>query len=185
DHFSEQTIKCRGQAVGGLHARPEYNAPIEGELPTLATFPEEIWPSLAVRDEIQSRLVAQFSTDFLRRHWLIAFESAGERAEIELAWDRGEIVGALGRTGIDELELEIKSGEAGALFALAARLATLGGLRLGAQSKAQRGYRLAGLGKPLTVQPLPDVGGRTQQERIGLGLQHWQHHEQLWLESGD
>ena len=43
----------------------------------------------------------------------------------------------------------------------------------------------AGLGKPLTVQPLPDVGGRTQQERIGLGLQHWQHHEQLWLESGD
>ena len=33
DHFSEQTIKCRGQVVGGLHARPEYNAPVSGDLP--------------------------------------------------------------------------------------------------------------------------------------------------------
>lgn len=179
DHFSEQTIKCRGQAVGGVHARPEYNAPVEGELPTLARFPDEIWPSLAVRDGIQSRLVAQFSTDFLRQHWLIAFEGA----EIELAWDRGEIVGSLGRTEIDELELELKSGEASALFALAQRLAGLRGLRLGAQSKAQRGYRLAGLGKALAPYPLPDMSGLDGRACISLGLQHWQHHEQLWLES--
>ncbi|MGY3977496.1 CYTH domain-containing protein [Aeromonas mytilicola] len=179
DHFSEQTIKCRGQVVGGLHARPEYNAPVSGDLPTLSAFPDDIWPSLAVRDEIHSSLVAQFSTDFLRRHWLIAFEGA----EIELAWDRGEIVGSLGRTEIDELELELKSGEASALFGLAVRLAGVGGVRLGAQSKAQRGYRLAGLGKPLAAQPLPDVGGLAAAACITLGLQHWQHHEQLWLES--
>ena len=179
DKFSEQTIKCRGQVVGGLHARPEYNAPVSGTLPTLAAFPDAIWPSLAVRDEIQGQLVAQFRTDFVRRYWLIAFEGA----EIELAWDRGEIVGSLGRSEIDELELELKSGTANALFALAARLAGLGGVRLGAQSKAQRGYRLAGLGKPLAVQPLPDVGGLAAAACITLGLQHWQHHEQLWLES--
>ena len=181
DHFSEQTIKCRGQVVGGLHARPEYNAPVSGDLPTLSAFPDDIWPSLAVRDEIQSSLVAQFSTDFLRRHWLIAFEGA----QIELAWDRGEIVGVLGRSEIDELELELKSGDACALFGLAARLAELGGVRLGAQSKAQRGYRLAGLGKPLTAQPLPDVGGLDGKACITLGLQLWQHHEQLWLECED
>ncbi|MCR6555016.1 CYTH domain-containing protein, partial [Aeromonas sp. CPF2-S1] len=127
DDFSEQTIKCRGQVVGGLHARPEYNTPVEGIIPTLSAFPADIWPSLAVRDELQSRLVAQFSTDFLRRHWLIAFGDA----EIELAWDQGEIAGALGRTGIDELELELKSGDARALFTLASKLAALGGLRLG------------------------------------------------------
>ena len=178
DHFSEQTIKCRGQVVGGLHARPEYNAPVSGDLPTLSAFPDAIWPSLAVRDEIQSSLVAQFSTDFLRRHWLIAFEGG----QIELAWDRGEIVGVLGRSEIDELELELKSGDARALFGLAARLAELGGVRLGAQSKAQRGYRLAGLGKPLAAQPLPDVGGLDSKACITLGLQLWQHHEQLWLE---
>jgi triphosphatase len=167
--------------VGGLHARPEYNAPIDGSLPTLSAFPAEIWPSPVVRDEIQSRLVAQFSTDFLRRHWLVAFDGA----LIELAWDQGEIVGALGRTGIDELELELKSGDARALFTLASKLAAQGGLRLGAQSKAQRGYRLAGLGKPLAVQPLQRIEGKDQKASITLGLQHWQHHEQLWLESGD
>lgn len=181
DDFSEQTIKCRGQVVGGLHARPEYNTPVEGTIPTLSAFPADIWPSLVVRDELQSRLVAQFSTDFLRRHWLIAFGDA----EIELAWDQGEIAGALGRTGIDELELELKSGEAAALFGLAARLAELGGVRLGAQSKAQRGYRLAGLGKALAAQPLPDVSGLDDKACITLGLQHWQHHEQLWLECGE
>ncbi|MNV38423.1 hypothetical protein D3C71_1299750 [compost metagenome] len=67
---------------------------------------------------------------------------------------------------------------------MAARLADLGGVRLGSQSKAQRGYRLAGLGKPLAVQPLPDIGGLDGKACITLGLQLWQHHEQLWLECG-
>lgn len=177
DAFAEQTIKCRGQVVGGLHARPEYNTPVSGDLPTLSAFPDEIWPTLSERDHIQQQLVAQFRTDFLRRHWLIAFEGA----EIELAWDQGEIVGSQGSTTINELELELKSGDTAALFALARRLARIGGLRLGAQSKAQRGYRLAGLGKPLALQALVEHGmdGIT---RVSKGLHHWQHHEQLWLE---
>ncbi|KAE9634142.1 CYTH domain-containing protein [Aeromonas veronii] len=177
DAFAEQTIKCRGQVVGGLHARPEYNTPVSGDLPTLSAFPDEIWPTLSERDHIQQQLVAQFRTDFLRRHWLIAFEGA----EIELAWDQGEIVGSQGSTTINELELELKSGDTAALFALARRLARIGGLRLGAQSKAQRGYRLAGLGKPLALQALVEHGmdGIT---RVSEGLHHWQHHEQLWLE---
>ncbi|OLF57866.1 inorganic triphosphatase [Aeromonas veronii] len=178
DAFAEQTIKCRGQVVGGLHARPEYNAPIGGDLPTLSTFPAEIWPDVTERDRIQQLLVAQFSTDFLRRHWLIAFEGA----EIELAWDQGEIVGSQGCTAINELELELKSGDTTALFALAQRLARIGGLRLGAQSKAQRGYRLAGLGKPLALQALVEHEGMDGITGVSEGLRHWQHHEQLWLE---
>ncbi|MGL6153155.1 MAG: inorganic triphosphatase, partial [Aeromonas sobria] len=170
DSFAEQTIKCRGQIVGGLHARPEYNVPVSGDLPTLSAFPDEIWPTLPERDSIQQQLVAQFRTDFLRRHWLIAFEGA----EIELAWDQGEIVGSQGRTTINELELELKSGDTAALFALAQHLAKLGGLRLGAQSKAQRGYRLAGLGKPLALQALvarEDIDSITG---VSEGLRHWQ-----------
>ena len=178
DAFAEQTIKCRGQVVGGLHARPEYNAPVSGDLPTLSAFPDEIWPTLTERDHIQQQLVAQFRTDFLRRHWLIAFEGA----EIELAWDQGEIVGSQGSTTINELELELKSGATAALFALAQRLAKLGGLRLGAQSKAQRGYRLAGLGKPLALQALVEHEGMDGITGVSEGLRHWQHHEQLWLE---
>ncbi|MDX7744548.1 CYTH domain-containing protein [Aeromonas veronii] len=178
DAFAEQTIKCRGQVVGGLHARPEYNAPVSGDLPTLSAFPDEIWPTLTERDHIQQQLVAQFRTDFLRRHWLIAFEGA----EIELAWDQGEIVGSQGSTTINELELELKSGATAALFALARRLARIGGLRLGAQSKAQRGYRLASLGKPLALQALVDHEGMDGITGVSEGLRHWQHHEQLWLE---
>ncbi|MFM5010020.1 inorganic triphosphatase [Aeromonas sp. R9-2] len=178
DAFAEQTIKCRGQVVGGLHARPEYNAPVSSDLPTLSTFPDEIWPTLSERDHIQQQLVAQFRTDFLRRHWLIAFEGA----EIELAWDQGEIVGSQGSTTINELELELKSGATAALFALAQRLARIGGLRLGAQSKAQRGYRLAGLGKPLALQALVKHEGMDGITEVSEGLRHWQHHEQLWLE---
>ncbi|MBL0443568.1 inorganic triphosphatase [Aeromonas allosaccharophila] len=178
DAFAEQTIKCRGQVVGGLHARPEYNAPVSGDLPTLSAFPDEIWPTLTERDHIQQQLVAQFRTDFLRRHWLIAFEAA----EIELAWDQGEIVGSQGSTTINELELELKSGATAALFALAQRLARIGGLRLGAQSKAQRGYRLAGLGKPLALQALVEHEGMDGTTGVSEGLRHWQHHEQLWLE---
>ncbi|HHQ4483291.1 TPA: inorganic triphosphatase [Aeromonas veronii] len=178
DAFAEQTIKCRGQVVGGLHARPEYNAPVSGDLPTLSAFPDEIWPTLTERDHIQQQLVAQFRTDFLRRHWLIAFEGA----EIELAWDQGEIVGSQGSTTINELELELKSGTTAALFALAQRLAKLYGLRLGAQSKAQRGYRLAGLGKPLALQALVEHEGMDGTTGVSEGLRHWQHHEQLWLE---
>ncbi|WP_429238706.1 inorganic triphosphatase [Aeromonas veronii] len=178
DAFAEQTIKCRGQVVGGLHARPEYNAPVSGDLPTLSAFPDEIWPTLSERDHIQQQLVAQFRTDFLRRHWLIAFEGA----EIELAWDQGEIVGSQGSTTINELELELKSGATAALFALAQRLAGIGGLRLGAQSKAQRGYRLAGLGKPLALQALVEHEGMDGTTGVSEGLRHWQHHEQLWLE---
>ncbi|WP_421318444.1 inorganic triphosphatase [Aeromonas veronii] len=178
DAFAEQTIKCRGQVVGGLHARPEYNTPVSGDLPTLSAFPDEIWPTLTERDHIQQQLVAQFRTDFLRRHWLIAFEGA----EIELAWDQGEIVGSQGSTTINELELELKSGATAALFALARRLARIGGLRLGAQSKAQRGYRLAGLGKPLALQALVEHEGMDGITGVSEGLRHWQHHEQLWLE---
>lgn len=179
DAFAEQTIKCRGQVVGGLHARPEYNTPVSGDLPTLSAFPDEIWPTLTERDHIQQQLVAQFRTDFLRRHWLIAFEGA----EIELAWDQGEIVDSQGSTTINELELELKSGATAALFALAQRLARIGGLRLGAQSKAQRGYRMAGLGKPLTLQFLATSEAMDVATSIAAGLSHWQHHEQLWLEN--
>jgi len=179
DAFAEQTIKCRGQVVGGLHAKPEYNAPVSGDLPTLSAFPDAIWPTLTERDHIQQQLVAQFSTDFLRRHWLIAFEGA----EIELAWDQGEIVGSQGSTAINELELELKSGRLADLLDLAERLARLGGVRLGAQSKAQRGYRLAGLGKPLALQSLATSEAMDVATAIAAGLSHWQHHEQLWLEN--
>ena len=173
--FPSRPSKVPGQVVGGLHARPEYNAPVEGTIPTLSAFPADIWPSLVVRDELQSRLVAQFSTDFLRRHWLIAFGDA----EIELAWDQGRLP-VPGRTGIDELELELKSGDARALFTPGEQAGGAGRIAAGCPVKAQRGYRLAGLGSHWPCSPAK-IEGKDQKASITLGLQHWQYHEQLWL----
>ena len=178
DDFAEQTIKCRGQGVGGLHARPEYNAPVTGDSPNLGDFPATIWPQGEDLAALQAALLPQFRTDFLRRHWLIAYEGA----EIELAWDQGEIAGKGGCEAIDELELELKTGSTAALLALAALLGAIPGLRLGVQSKAQRGYRLAGLGKALVPRIVPSLAqwdALSLRQRVQAGLEHWQHHEQI------
>lgn len=172
---AEQTIKCRGQGVGGLHSRPEYNAPVSGDTPDLALFPATIWPQGCDVAALQQALSPLFRTDFARTTWQVVYQGA----EIELAHDRGEIEGRLGREPIDELELELKSGPAVALFELAARLLALGGLRPGHQSKAQRGYLLAGQGTPWALRGTPLPG-----DLAGL-VDDLQHHEACLLAQVD
>jgi triphosphatase len=69
---------------------------------------------------------------------------------IELAIDEGEIrtVDATVTEPIAELELELKSGEVGALYDMALRFLEVAPLRLETQSKADRGYRLIAKRKP-------------------------------------
>ena len=187
DDFAEQTIKCRGQAVGGLHARPEYNAPVAWRYARCLTlFLTRFGRVFSLRDAIQGKpWWPSFSTDFLRRHWLIAFEGA----EIELAWDQGEIVGvARQEPASTSWSLSSNPARRAPCSAWQNSWPGLAACRLGAQSKAQRGYRLAGLGKPLALQALPaliDLSAADAAMRITAGLQHWQHHEQYWLEQMD
>ena len=61
---------------------------------------------------------------------------------VEISLDYGEIVAGAHRKSIDELELELKRGDAGGLFAIARRFAGDAVLRLSFESKAERGYRL-------------------------------------------
>lgn len=176
DAQAEQTIKCRGQVVGGLHARPEYNAPVTGGMPQLSAFPEEIWPAGSDVVALQQALIPLFRTDFKRTTWLVEF--AGTR--IELARDEGEIEGAQGREPILELELELKDGPVDGLFQLALALVQSGKLRPGHQSKAQRGYRLAGQAKPWALrQPLAVDGPLNAQ--IAALADDLQFHEGAWL----
>lgn len=169
---AEQTIKCRGQVLGGLHARPEYNTPIEGERPDLSRFPRDIWPDEETVAWLQANLHPLFRTDFRRE----ALQLAQSGVAIELARDEGEIVGRLGREPIDELELELKSGPASALFDLAERLAALGGLRPGHLSKAQRGYRLAGQAAPWALR-----SERPAVDDLAGLMEDMQLHEACWL----
>lgn len=180
----EQTIKLAGSQVGGLHQRPEYNVALEVHNPDLSRFPARLWPAGTDIDSLQQGLQPLFCTDFVRHRWLLALDDA----EIELALDSGEVQAGERREPIRELELELVRGDASALFELAETLVKQGGLRLGAVSKAQRGYRLAGLSPMPRLRALEPValepGESCEQAMISLlhlALCHWQHHEEGWL----
>ncbi|MCH1923939.1 CYTH domain-containing protein [Shewanella sp. C32] len=136
----EQTIKTAGQVIGGLHSRPEYNVTIHDEQPQLALFPAEIWPAGTDISQLQQALSCLFSTDFQRTTWLIQ----QQHAQVEVAFDQGDIRAGAQQTPICEVEFELFSGEASALLTLAMQVARAVPVRLGRASKAQRGYRLAG-----------------------------------------
>ncbi|OXY83649.1 CYTH domain-containing protein [Oceanimonas doudoroffii] len=180
----EQTVKLAGSQVGGLHQRPEYNVPLDVHNPDLSLFPASIWPDGADPHALQQGLQPLFCTDFMRHRWLIELNGT----EIELALDEGEVQAGELREPIYELELELVRGDASVLFELADALVQRGGLRLGAVSKAQRGYRLAGLSPMPELQalepPVLQPNESCEQVMVTLlhqALTHWQHHEEGWL----
>jgi triphosphatase len=127
-----QTLK-RGEGL----AREEHEASIEGlapdpelgPLPDLMPAGASLKPAFNVRVSRRQRLV---------RH---------DGAEIELALDQGEVVGGDASAPICEVELELKSGPAAALFTLARSLGEAAPLYLSFDSKAARGQALvAGAG---------------------------------------
>ncbi len=186
DGQHEQTIKCRGQTIGGLHQRPEYNLPLDGEWPQLAAFPAEIWPQDIDLGALQRDIRPQFRTDFRRQAWRLLL---ADGTEIELAFDQGFIEASGLQEPLCELELELITGDALSLFNVARDLLALGNLRLGSISKAQRGYRLAGLTPEPEVQRMGFVPVSETMQVVdglfavfGFAFNHWQYHEQLFLE---
>ena len=135
----EQTIKLAGSQHGAMQMRPEYNVPCDGVVPKLDAFPAEIWPAQVDVPQLQQQLSELFCTDFVRQSWLLR---CADGSEVELAYDQGEIRSGNHRQPIAELELELISGNALQLFALAKTLLQQLPLRTGWQSKAARGYSL-------------------------------------------
>lgn len=135
----EQTIKLAGSQHGAMQMRPEYNVPCAGVVPQLQAFAAEIWPAQADIPQLQQQLTELFRTDFIRQSWLLR---CADGSEVELAYDQGEIRSGSYSQPIAELELELISGNALQLFALARTLLQQLPLRTGWQSKAARGYGL-------------------------------------------
>lgn len=170
----EQTIKLAGQQQGALQVRPEYNLPCEGVWPELGAFPAEIWPEGVSSASLQSTLVQLFTTDFSRKTWLVTMPSG---TKVELALDQGYV-----RTGpvmalIYELELELYSGQTRDLFELAQALVLELPLRLGVQSKAERGYRLY-QNQPVTPVEAPS-------DKASALLLAMLYNEECWLSQHD
>jgi len=144
----EQTIKTAGKVVGCLHQRPEYNIDIVEKKLNLSLFPIQIWPENTNIELLEKDLQVIFSTDFSRQTWLI---HQGESI-IELALDRGDISTKLNDTtqDINELEIELVSGDEQSLFALAKQLMAVVTMTPGKLSKAARGYALYHARKNIT-----------------------------------
>jgi len=122
-----QTVK-RGEGL----VREEHEAPIEG----LAPDPQ-IDPLPSILPE-GATLRPAFNVRVSRRQRTFRYHEA----EIELALDKGEVSGGDRQSAICEVELELKSGEPAALFALARELSAAAPLYLAFDSKASRGQAL-------------------------------------------
>ena len=150
----EQTIKMSGQALAGLHKRPEYNVNIDNNTPVLSLFPKDIWPENIQLVEWQNNLMALFTTDFVRHMWTIQYQDS----VIELAFDKGCISSSDRQVDICEIELELKSGIEYDLFSLAHQLMTVLLMRPGVYSKAARGYQLwHNIGPNLAIEDFPFI----------------------------
>lgn len=177
-----QSVKSEGRVVGGLYQRNESetqipNANLDLELvedPYLQILLEE------AQDE-DGALRALFRTDFLRQHSLVNYQES----EIEVAIDSGEISHKGDNSAICEVELELKSGEASAIFDLSRRLIEAFSLVLSSESKAERGYRLSSNHQvylrrldvvPLTAKSPAEGAFETIAH---YGLAHWQHYIKL------
>ncbi len=136
----EQTIKTAGKVVGGLHQRPEYNVDIANSKLDLSLFPVKIWPENVDVMTLQQSLQVIFSTNFSRQTWLIH----QDENIIELALDKGEICTTQGKptVTINEVEIELVSGDEQALFDLAKKLMAVIPMQPSDLSKAARGYAL-------------------------------------------
>ncbi|MDO8900517.1 MAG: CHAD domain-containing protein [Phenylobacterium sp.] len=114
--------------------RQEFEIAVEGDQPDAAHHPLR---ELLGKDHI-NRLEPLFAVQVRRRLRTLVWEGA----EIELALDEGEILAGGRRSSLCEVELELKRGEAGALFSLARHLFEAAPLYLSFQTKADQGFAL-------------------------------------------
>ncbi|MDP3614711.1 MAG: CYTH domain-containing protein, partial [Rubrivivax sp.] len=136
-----QTLKGRGD---GFMQRLEHEVrlPAQVGVPTLDAARHR---ETAVGQKLQALLadgaplLPVYSTDIRRLHRQV--RHAG--AVVELAYDRGHIMAGDQRVVVDELELELKRGNNGALVSLAQRWARRFDLWWDVRTKSERGYRLA------------------------------------------
>jgi triphosphatase len=135
-----QTLKHRGDAVGGLHTRNEHETPVAAQLLSFPAIIDAGGAHLIDDDDRRRAITVMFTTEFIRTTALLE-PVPGQQVEISV--DRGFVVAGRRREPLCEMELELKQGEPGCLFDLAEALVEELPLRVDNVSKAERGYRLA------------------------------------------
>ena len=182
-----QTVKAAGSPSETGLARGEWEDPVAGEAPD----PRAAQTGPFLSPEIAQRLRPLFRTEVSR---LTIPLNPEPETRIEAAIDRGRICNGeeTPPAPISEVELELKSGEATALYDVALKLLHVAPLRLERRSKAERGYLLAaheqGAAKAVHAEALdlhPCLSAETVLRRVGRAcLDHMLRNEDAAL-AGD
>jgi triphosphatase len=182
-----QTVKATGSVAENGPSRGEWEDRVKGETPD----PHAAQTGPFLPPDIALRLGPLFRTEVSR---LTIPLTPAPATRIEAAIDRGRIRNGAGTPPepISEVELELKSGDATALYDVALKLLQIAPLRLERRSKAERGYRLAvhdrAVAKPVHAEALDlhgSLSGETVLRRIGRAcLDHLLRNEDAAL-AGD
>ena len=141
-----QTVKCDSR--DDPLRRGEWEAAVSSMAPDLALaapfIPAKLRGQLA-----QAGLEAVFTADIHRHVRIIDLPSA----TVEVAFDQGVLKAGDRSMPVSEIELELKSGGASAIYELALRLAEHGPVRPSIRAKSARGFELASGEAPAARKP--------------------------------
>ncbi|WHO37963.1 CHAD domain-containing protein [Sphingobium sp. AP49] len=175
-----QTLKIADGPAAGLFARSETDMPVKAN--QLVHQPDS--PLIDLLGDQIHLLAPAFEVSVERRAWLLKLRGSS----IELVMDRGMAKVAGRSASINEMELELKSGDIVDLFALARRLDQIAPVRLGVLSKAERGYRLLGAAveahkaDPVTLDRMITTAAAFRQIALAC-IRHYRLNEALLLDT--
>lgn len=180
-----QTIKAQRNAAAGLFDRNEWEQEINGDGPDLSSASGTALELLLEDDGVRDGIRPVFTVKVNR----ITYPLTGDAWTAELTLDQGQVE-ADGRTStICELELELKHGQPPDLFVIAHALSDQLPVRLGVQTKADRGYALVTLKPPKAVKAkgsalVPGMTKATAFQAIGRAcLHHLMSNERILSET--
>lgn len=187
-----QTMKAGGSVQSGLHRRNEWEGPVDRPWPRLSKLRKLIgdkpqWLEVLAADQLKARLEPLFLVAVERHSWDLDVDGS----HIELVLDHGHIERHGHQLAVNEIELELKDGDAASLFAFALRLQEQIPMRLSNTNKAERGYMLCRQTGtvPYRAQALqlePDASAAEARLAIFNNcLQHIQRNEDAVIEGDD
>ncbi len=159
-----QTVKRL--RAGDVFDRDEWEAPVRRQAFDAQAL--ETTPVAKLLKKAGGAVVPVFRTTFTRQVRTFAFDGA----VIEVAIDRGRVQAGTAVMPLAEMEIELKSGEASALYDLARQLFALAPIRLSLTSKSERGYRLLApevISKASKIGLKPGMSVRDAFSTISLG----------------
>ncbi len=145
-----QTVKSVGAAHGGPFQRRETEVSAVGSTPDISLFDKKSAAFLAKL--IGKETLAEQAETTIKRERLMVPSGA---SSVEISFDDGFAKAGIRKIDIREIELELKSGNALDLYALAIRLAKALPLRLDFSSKAAKAFGLMTGDQPVAIKAKP------------------------------